>query len=238
MVWAAEEGSFERDPDEVTGQYPAESDVDDKQKLATRALTLCVASETFKSIEYVQLKDTWDDARRNWTRSGVCNELAVILGSTACIPRGLKKIVCFGLGNLDESANPSLQDAPYTSDRLPHRRAMTQHAAALTMAAVLGGRLGTGPLPVLAQNPAYSPMAKRLLADEGIEVVGGHGSLAFTHVDDDTLVFSCNPNIPVKQVVADIARPAAMIWNRVTPAAEEKTEWGTTVIFGQTVPVS
>jgi len=49
------------------------------------------------------------------------------------------------------------------------------------------------------------------------------------------VVFSCHPNIPVKQVVADIARPAAMIWNRIQPAAEEKTEWVTKEINGETV---
>jgi SRR1 domain len=107
---------------------------------------------------------------------------------------------------------------------------MTQHAAALTMAAVLGQRLGIDPLPILAQDPIYSLVAKRLLKEEGIEVVGGRGSLAFTHVDENTLVFSCNSNIPVKQVVADIAKPAAMIWNRVRPAVDESTQWVRKVI--------
>jgi hypothetical protein len=110
---------------------------------------------------------------------------------------------------------------------------MTQHAAAITMAAVLGKRLGTDPLPILAQDPVYSMVAKRLLQGCGIEVIGGRGSLAFTHVDEGTIVFSCNPNIPVKQVVADIARPAAMIWNRVAPATEENSQWLLKVKNGQ-----
>jgi len=77
-----------------------------------------------------------------------------------------------------------------------------------------------------------------LLSAQGIDVVGGRGSLAFTHVDENTLVFSCGPNIPVKQVVADIAKPAAMIWDSVTPAAEEKTEHTTGMVDGVEVVYS
>jgi hypothetical protein len=234
MVFDAEEETFELDPDEDTEHDPIEIDIDDDRALATRALTLVRTGETSSSIEYTQLKAAWDEARRNWTQSAVCSELTAILGST-CIPKTTRNITCFGLGSLEGSSDHSSLDVLATCDGLPRRSAMTQHAAALTMAAVLGERLGTEPLPILAQDPAYSLVAKRLLMDVGIAVVGGRGSLAFTHVDERTVVFSCNPNIPVKQVVADIARPAAMIWNQVAPAAEEKSQWVTELIKGKEV---
>lgn len=68
-----------------------------------------------------------------------------------------------------------------------------------------------------------------------MEVVGGRGSLRFTHVDNDTIVFSCLPNISVEQVIANIARPAAMIWNRVAPPKEERTECTVRVIEGKEI---
>jgi hypothetical protein len=235
MVFDAEEETFELDPDEVIERCSKEIDIDGDRALATRALTLVRTTGTSSSIEYAQLKAAWDEARRNWTQSAVCRELTATLGRSARIPKTTRKIVCLGLGSLEGSPDHSSLDVLATCDGLPCRSAMTQHAAALTVAAVLGERLGTGPLPILAQDPAYSLVAKRLLVDVGIEVVGGRGSLAFTHVDESTVVFSCHPNIPVKQVIADIARPAAMIWNRVAPAAEEKTEFVAKLIEGEEV---
>ncbi|ORY66549.1 uncharacterized protein BCR38DRAFT_296954, partial [Pseudomassariella vexata] len=182
-----------------------------------------------------QLKIAWDEAQRNWTQSTACNELIAILRESAYVPKTTKNIVCFGLGDLERGMSDFGLNFVATCDGLPLRRSMTQHAAALTMASVLGELLGTGPLPILAQDPAYSPASKQLLADEGIKVVGGRGSLAFTHVDEQTVVFSCHPNIAVKQVVADIARPAAMIWDRVKPETEEKTQWEVKVMWGEEV---
>ena len=212
-----------------------EIDIVDNMALATRALTLGRTDETPSSIGYAELKAAWDEARRNWTQSAVCSELTAILGRSTSIPKATRRIVCFGLGSLEGLPDHSSLDVPADCDGLPRRSAMTQHAAALTMAGVLGERLGTDPLPILAQDPAYSLVAKQLLIDVGIEVVGGRGSLAFTHVDEGTVVFSCHPNIPVKQVVADIARPAVMIWNRVAPAAEEKTQWVVKLMQGKEV---
>lgn len=140
------------------------------------------------------MKAAWDEARRNWTQSTACSELITILGESACIPKTTRKIICFELGGLEDSHSNSPFPA---SDGLPERSAMTKHASALTMAAVLSQRLGLDHNPILAQDPAYSVVAKQLLMEVGIEVVGGHGALAFTHVDEETLVFSCNPNVPV-----------------------------------------
>ena len=233
IVFDAEKETFELDPDEKVESRPMEIDIADSMALATRALTLRRTDKRPSSIGYAQLKTAWDEARRNWTQSAACKDLTAILSTST--PKVITRIVCFGLGSLEGSPDHSSLDVPADCDGLPRRSAMTQHAAALTMASVLGERLGTGPLSILAQDPAYSLVAKQLLMDVGIEVVGGHGSLAFTHVDEDTLVFSCNPNIPVKQVVADIARPAVMIWNRVAPATEEKTEWVVELMHGQKV---
>lgn len=196
----------------------------DKRAAACVALSLVQSHLDSPLASSHKLQTAWEEARHNWSQSGVCSELIAILGAQAHIPNATK-IVCFGLGNLEGSSSVHGLDGISSCDGLPHRGAMTQHAAALTMATVLGERFGSGPLAVLAQDPAYTSLEKPLLENAGIKVVDGYGSLAFTHVDANTIVFSCHPNIPVKQIVADIARPAAMIWNRVKAAEEEKSEW-------------
>jgi hypothetical protein len=178
MVFDAEKESFELDPDEDAEPCPIEINTADDMALATRALTLVRTDETPSSIEYVRLKAAWDEARRNWTQSALCSKLITILNRSAYTPKATR-IVCFGLGSLEGSPDHSSLDILATCDGLPRRSAMTQHAAALTIAGVLGERLGTDPLPILAQDPAYSLVAKRLLMDVGIEVVGGRDTRKF-----------------------------------------------------------
>ena len=64
-----------------------------------------------------------------------------------------------------------------------------------------------------AQDPAYDAADRAVLAMEGITVLEDpHGFLA---VDETSMVISVAPSVPVRQIVADIARPAAMIWGRI-----------------------
>ncbi|KAH7148994.1 hypothetical protein B0J13DRAFT_620901 [Dactylonectria estremocensis] len=96
------------------------------------------------------------------------------------------------------------------------------------MAAVVEERLGTEPPPIIAQEPVYSPTAKRLLTELGIEVVEGYGSLAFAHGDDDAIVLAYAPDIPMKQFVADNARPWVTDEDspRTHKLVEDYTEYG------------
>lgn len=87
---------------------------------------------------------------------------------------------------------------------------MKQHAAALTMAEETA-RLQGGSVQVFSQDPQYTDDTKRLLRTEGFEIIGDFGAGGFGEVDDETIVFSAWTNAPVKQIVADIARPAAII---------------------------
>ncbi|KAM5360946.1 hypothetical protein ACJZ2D_013400 [Fusarium nematophilum] len=207
-----------------------DEDVDEAR--TTAACALSVGWETTESspIDHLALKAAWDAAQRNWVHSATCNELMGIFRKRSELLKTIKKILCFGLGTLERSF-----DALATCDGLPLHSAMTQHAAALTLATVLGELQGTSPIPVLTQDPAYTPVAKQLLTELGIKIVGGLSSLGFTLIDYDTLVFSCHPDIPMKQIVADIAKPAAIIWNRVEPASEERTEWTLITIHGREI---
>ncbi|KAL4974118.1 hypothetical protein BDW66DRAFT_92205 [Aspergillus desertorum] len=70
-----------------------------------------------------------------------------------------------------------------------------------------------------AQDPAYTEADRSLLRSIGIQPLDD--PKGFLEIDDETLVFSVSPNVPVKQIVADVQWPGAMIWNTV---AEEEQE--------------
>ncbi|KAH7148216.1 hypothetical protein EDB81DRAFT_457776 [Dactylonectria macrodidyma] len=225
IVYEAEGGVFDTGSDQDESELSYYSDEERARDNFSCALAVAWTQETeFLSIDYLELKSAWDEAWNNWSQSSVCHELTDVFRRCNHMPKATK-IVCFGLGSLEGFPGSTDLHIPADCDGLPCRSAMTQHAAALSIAAVVGEMLGTAPLSVIAQEPVYSPVAKRLLTELGIEVVEGYGSLAFTQVDDDAIVVACAPDIPVKQVVADIARPAAMVWNLVLPAKEGEPEW-------------
>ncbi|KAH9901896.1 hypothetical protein F4778DRAFT_738052 [Xylariomycetidae sp. FL2044] len=201
----------------------------------SRALTLGRVSPTRESsMTYEQLRAEWDRASADWQRSEARARLESIFRDHACVAPTTSKVIGFGLGPLEEWV-PEDRKLDWT----PKRRSITQHLAAQTIASVLCERLGrAGPLPVVLQEPAYTELAKRLLRDRGFEVVGGHGLLGFAAVDEDTVVCSCACNVPVRQIVADIARPAAMLWDRIHPAEEETSEWVMDWRCGSLCPVS
>ncbi|CAH0041332.1 unnamed protein product [Clonostachys rhizophaga] len=197
------------------------------QVAITRALSLYETRQSYRPrdiVEYSSLKAIWDENWGNWTKSKVCKELADTIAGIPNVASTIDKVVCFGLGAFSDSGDgEGKKDGE--SDGTPVRRTMTQHAAALTMATEFGKRVGKGPLKVYTQDPAYTDSEKQVLRDHGIEVVGGSGALGFTYVDSDALVFSIAPNIPVRQIVADIARPAAMVWCTVEPEGVASPKW-------------
>ncbi|KAJ8127596.1 hypothetical protein O1611_g6041 [Lasiodiplodia mahajangana] len=106
------------------------------------------------------------------------------------------KIVCFGLGDMNykpsdgwriENENrPEGQQQPETS---VVEGPFLQHAMALTVADIT-----------------------RYYAKPGdMGVVGEHGAGGFAELDDESIVFSPFVSAPVKQIIADLARPVAII---------------------------
>lgn len=54
---------------------------------------------------------------------------------------------------------------------------------------------------------------REMLADVGFEVIDD--PRGWLEVDEQSVVLSISPNVPVKEIIADIARPAVVIWDRV-----------------------
>ncbi len=121
---------------------------------------------------------------------------------TETLPAGITKIVAFALGDIGRAGSG-------------HSRSICQHALILCVRDALNSRLGPGQPAVrcFAQDPAYREVDKQVLGEAGITVVGD--PRGFLEVDDNTVVISISPNIPVRQITADIARPAVLMWNVV-----------------------
>jgi hypothetical protein len=129
--------------------------------------------------------------------------------------RNVTKIICFGLGDMhlkvpdwwriQNEALPKDQRQLETSEV---EGAFVHHALALTMASVARSCAG---VRLLTQDPGYCHETREIVRDLGFEVVGIYGAGGFTEVDSESIVFSAYAKAPVKQVIADLARPVAII---------------------------
>ncbi|KAI1413361.1 hypothetical protein F5Y13DRAFT_29208 [Hypoxylon sp. FL1857] len=134
------------------------------------------------------------------------------------LPPSINKIVCFDLGSI--TAKPA-ENYPHT------RQAIYRHAAALTIIECLHKRFGCM-IRLFAQDTSYTNECAKVLYKKGFSIVGQHGAGGFAEIDDKTLVFAPNPAFCVKEVVADVAEPAAMFWNTVlSPEDGEKASRST-----------
>jgi len=87
------------------------------------------------------------------------------------------------------------------------------HAIALTIADTARSCAQNGGMGVrlLTQDPRYTDDTKGLLRDIGFEIVGEYGVGGFAELDNESIVFSPFTSAPVKQIIADFARRAAII---------------------------
>ncbi|KAI2606736.1 hypothetical protein GGR54DRAFT_406730 [Hypoxylon sp. NC1633] len=126
------------------------------------------------------------------------------------LPSYINKIVCFNLGSI--TSRPA-------NDYVSARHAMYKHAAAMTIVEALHRRFGTV-ISLFAQDTTYCNKCTQVLYKKGFSIVGMHGAGGFAEIDEHTLVFAPNPAFCLKEIVADIAEPAAMLWNTVVSTEE------------------
>ncbi|KAL2134440.1 hypothetical protein VTI74DRAFT_152 [Chaetomium olivicolor] len=96
-------------------------------------------------------------------------------------------------------------------------RTVFQHTMVLTMLNILQRRRLDERQPEIqcfAQDPFYTDTDEEILGQAGVTVV--QDPRGFLEVDDQTVVISFSPDAPIRQIIADIARPAVLIWDRVT----------------------
>jgi hypothetical protein len=101
-------------------------------------------------------------------------------------------------------------DGGFAEEAAIVRSRMPQHSIALTMAEICR-RWSAGEVQLLAQDPAYMEQTMGILKESGFSFVGSYGAAGFAQVDEETLVFSACVGAPLKQIIADIARPQVVI---------------------------
>ena len=139
----------------------------------------------------------------------------------------MTRVVCFGLGDLNIRPKDGWR---LQNDELPpdQRRlessivdaALIHHAMALTIADIVRSCADPGSpgVQILSQDPSYIGQTKDLLLETGIEVVGASGAGGFAEVDDESVVLSALAQAPIQQIIADLARPVAIVYAGNTTA--------------------
>lgn len=146
---------------------------------------------------------------RSWEGSSEFAQVKSTFASVA-LPSGIGKIVALACSTMSFSGWEAVIPA-----------SMAQHALALMLRDFLvsSGHAANAPgdgdaeIKCYAQDPIYTPVDEKVLSEAVFTVLDD--PRAFLEIDEASVVISCAPNIPVRQIVADIARPAIMIWDKV-----------------------
>lgn len=149
-------------------------------------------------------------ALQAWEESEQFKQLRLIIEAVNS-SRNIRQIVAFACGSM-------------TGDSEEYAlRPSFQHALILTLRSILGKKHGSYNISCYAQDPAYTNSDRKVLHDRSITILDDPE--AFLKVDGSTLVISCGPMVPVRQIVLDIARPAMMIWDRVEEEDDSSMLW-------------
>lgn len=162
-----------------------------------------VDGDTASAFAQVQLR---------WRQSSSCKLLQEQLQNLVG-DKKVTKLICFGLGDICRHPPEWLARhiAQNKSSTVPFTQgSMVQHSIALTMAEFYRNR-DMGEVQLLAQDPDYTEASEEILKDSGFSIVGRFGAGGFAEIDDETVVLSVFVEAPLKQIIADIARPALII---------------------------
>lgn len=153
--------------------------------------------------------DLFKTSVQAWGESEACKKFKAILTSVhiPCMIRKVIGLACGEMISVDEFA----------------RRSAFQHALLITVQGLLQ-QMNKSKDEILcyAQDPVYSDIDKLLLEEANIRILDD--PQAFLEIDDSSFIFSAAPDVPVKQIIADLARPAIIVWDKVREE-NEKQNW-------------
>ena len=135
-----------------------------------------------------------------WSESQACMRMKAIIESAR--PQ-CHKIIGFALGSVAWEFRESW----------PQRSAF-QHALLLSLRHALRPcQPDEDMVECLAQDPAYTEVDKSLLSRFDITTVDDPEG--FLQLDDSSAVICCSPDVPIKEMVSELAFPALIIWDTV-----------------------
>ncbi|KAJ5640845.1 hypothetical protein N7528_000470 [Penicillium herquei] len=77
-------------------------------------------------------------------------------------------------------------------------------------------------IPCYLQDPMNTDVDREVMADWDVEILDD--PRGWLKVDERSVVLSVAPNVPVREIIADIARPAILIWHNVPDKDEYSTD--------------
>jgi hypothetical protein len=151
------------------------------------------------------VKEFFQEKLGIWKNGQQCQSLlAILMDKREFFRGGVSNIVAFGCG--------SFTDTDDYDDSNTH--SSVQHASLLTIREFLREILGdVDDVKILVQDPAYTPADKQVLQNWQITTVDDPDG--FLELDDRSIVFSCSPSAPIKQIVTDICTPLMLICDTV-----------------------
>jgi hypothetical protein len=139
----------------------------------------------------------FDSGCDHWGTSITARRLRTIFLGRAEVklPKRIDKVIGFALGTLTMRY------------RTGPSRSAVQHALLLSIRNWLIAR---SPVECYAQDPMYQDADREILGTAGVQVVDDPEG--FLKVDETSVVVTFAPGFPLREIVADIARPAVIIW--------------------------
>lgn len=143
---------------------------------------------------YDVVKRYFDNIQCQWNKDEACARFKSIIepALSRC-----NNVVGFGLGEFSQKLRWT-------------KGSVYQHALLLSLRDSLTSYHADDKIMCYSQDPAYTVNDQRLLNEYGVTAVDDpEGAL---QVDDSSIVLSCGPNAPIKEIIAEIAQPALIIW--------------------------
>ncbi|KAF4943685.1 hypothetical protein FSARC_14852 [Fusarium sarcochroum] len=166
----------------------------------------------------------FEETKIQWKQSQSCKLLESQLRDQLGAGK-VTKIICCGLGDMYRKPPEWFKRRTgSTADVDVVRPSMVQHLFALTMTEVLRNMSGEE-VKLLAQDPDYTKDTIEILETNGFSVVGQFGAGGFAEIDDDSVVLSAFIRAPLKQIIADIARPIAIMSTGFTAFNDQEKPW-------------
>lgn len=155
-----------------------------------------------------EVREAFKHGFEAWKSSEDCKHVETILRTLPI--SSVSRVIAFGNG---------------TTSTKGSQHSILQHALMLTIRdnlQLLQASLGIT-IQCFAQDPIYTEIDKEILQEVGITVLDD--PRAFLEVSDESVVLSFGPDIPVRQIVTDISRPAVFICDKVRKEQELLAAW-------------
>ncbi|KAK5626296.1 hypothetical protein RRF57_002011 [Xylaria bambusicola] len=138
------------------------------------------------------------DKKKEWEATSEYKMLQTLVASNPEFSRA-RKIFGIALGSMRATTEINRQNST------------AQYCLLQSMGELIAKAAQSNEICCFAQDPDLSPPVIEALSNIGIQTIDD--PQAFLDLDDTSVVITSAPNIPVMQIVTDLARPVAIMWH-------------------------